>query len=463
MSKERAQRRSRTRTRGRCQAGGPCRGAGARRTDPCPQAGADAVAAQTVGRQADRHPRRAPPHPAAAAGRRPCARAGGGLDLPRRLARPAGRTRRHTAAAPAARVVHRLRGPHAPPRAPARRRHRRRPGRPAGAGRGRLGEALRRPGGGRAALAGGRRGVDPPGRPRRRVRARAQPRAAGATIVGTPRHPGRDERRHPRRRVAGGRDGDRLPPGQHRHRRARAAGVVRAGDRRVRRPGGGRARRPRHARSRPAAGPARAATSTTCWPGSTPRAARATSSPTSTRTACSRARTSSCCATCAPPPTARSSPSGGITELADLAALMELVADGRRGRDRRDRALRGPVHPRGRARPHLAGPASDRMTPRRTRDPVPRRRRRARGQGRELPRAARRRRPGRAGPAVRRRGRRRADLPRHLRLARGPRDHDGDRLAHGRAGVHPADRRRGSRLASTTSTGCCAPAPTRSR
>ena len=34
--------------------------------------------------------------------------------------------------------------------------------------------------------------------------------------------------------------------------------------------------------------------------------------------------------------------------------------------------------------------------------------------------------------------------------------------AHRRAGVHPADRRRGSRAASRTSTGCCVPAPTRS-
>ena len=45
-------------------------------------------------------------------------------------------------------------------------------------------------------------------------------------------------------------------------------------------------------------------------------------------------------------------------------------------------------------------------------------------------RAARRRGPGRAGPHLRRRGRRRADLPRHLGLPRGPRDHDGDRVAH---------------------------------
>ena len=103
------------------------------------------------------------------------------------------------------------------------------------------------------------------------------------------------------------------------------------------------------------------------------------------------------------------------------------------------------------------------MTPRRPRDPVPRRRRRPGGQGHQLPGPARRRRPGRAGPAVRRRGRRRADLPRHLGLPRGPGDDHGDRLAHGRGGVHPADRRRGSRQRSTTSTGCCGPAPTRSR
>ena len=130
------------------------------------------------------------------------------------------------------------------PRAAAGRRHRRRPGRPARPGRGRLGEAVRRPGRGRAALAGGRRRVDPPRRPRRGVRPRPQPRAAGRDRR-HPRRPGRAERRHPRRRVARGRDGHRLPPGQHRHRRPRAAGVVRPAIADVGRPGGGRARRPR--------------------------------------------------------------------------------------------------------------------------------------------------------------------------------------------------------------------------
>ena len=79
--------------------------------------------------------------------------------------------------------------------------------------------------------------------------------------------------------------------------------------------------------------------------------------------------------------------SGGVTTLADIEALMGLVADRRRGRDRRHRALRGPVHARGRARPH-EGPSGE---PRRTRHPVPRRRRRAGGQGHQLPGPARRR------------------------------------------------------------------------
>ena len=51
-------------------------------------------------------------------------------------------------------------------------------GRPAGAGRGRHRDRLRRPAGGRAGLAARRRRVDPPGRPRRGVRPRRQPRAA---------------------------------------------------------------------------------------------------------------------------------------------------------------------------------------------------------------------------------------------------------------------------------------------
>ena len=127
------------------------------------------------------------------------------------------------------------------------------------------------------------------------------------------------------------RDGRRLPPGQHRHRRARAARVVR------------RARSPSTAtgspsgstyaggRSPPAAGPARAATSTTC----------------STRLdaeGCARYVVTDVnkdgmlqgpnldllrdvCAATDRPVVA----SGGITELADLEALQGLVADGVEG------------------------------------------------------------------------------------------------------------------------------------
>ena len=80
-----------------------------------------------------------------------------------------------------------------------------------------------------------------------------------------------------------------------------------------------------------AAGPATVATSTRRSPASTPRAARATSSPTSTRTACSRAPTSSCssdvCAATDKPVVA----SGGVTTLADIEALMGLVAEGVEG------------------------------------------------------------------------------------------------------------------------------------
>ena len=80
---------------------------------------------------------------------------------------------------------------------------------------------------------------------------------------------------------------------------------------------------------------------------------------------------------------------------------------------------------------------------RKRRHPVPRRPRRARGQGRQLRRPARRRRPGRAGRALRRRGRRRARLPRHHRLARAPRHHRRARGPLRRAGLHPVhDRRR---------------------
>ena len=126
-------------------------------------------------------------------------------------------------------------------------------------------------------------------------------------------------------------DGRRLPAGQHRHRGARAARVVRSRHRRARRPGGRRARRTRADAGGARVDPRGRATSTTCWPGSTPRVARATWSPTSTRTACSRARTSSCCATSAPRPTGRWSPPAASPSSADLEALQALVSEGVEG------------------------------------------------------------------------------------------------------------------------------------
>ena len=139
-----------------------------------------------------------------------------------------------------------------------------------------------------AALAwqrGGRR-VDAPGRPGRRVRPRLQRATLLAEVVG---------RLDVKVELSGGIRDDAslaaaLATGCARVNIGTAAledpRVVRPGRRRVRRPGRGRPGRARHARWRPAAGPATAATCTRCWPASTrPRAAPATSSPTSPRTA----------------------------------------------------------------------------------------------------------------------------------------------------------------------------------
>ena len=73
--------------------------------------------------------------------------------------------------------------------------------------------------------------------------------------------------------------------------------------------------------------------------------------------------------------------------------------------------------------------------------------------------AARRRRSGRAGGGVRRAGRRRDLLPRHLRVARGPLDARRRRRAHRGSGVHAADRRRRRALGRR----CRAPARCRRR
>ena len=62
-------------------------------------------------------------------------------------------------------------------------------------------------------------------------------------------------------------------------------------------------------------------------------------------------------------------------------------------------------------------------------NPLPGRRRRARRQGRRVPRHSRRRRPGRAGGVLRPRGRRRARVPRHHGDAREARDDRGSRAA----------------------------------
>ena len=302
--------------------------------------------------------------------------------------------------------------------------------------------------------------MDPPGRPRRGLRPRPQPRAAGPDRR-HPRHQGRDERRHPRRRVARGGDGHRLPTGQHRHRRPRAARVVRARRSPSTATGSPSASTSAAAPWPRAAGPARAATSTRCWPGSTPRAAPATSSPTSTRTACCRAPTSSCCATSAPPPTGRSSPRGGITELADLEALHGLVADGVEG------AIVGTALYEGRFTLEdalaltlpTAAPMSlaVRVIPCLDVDARPG------GQGHQLPELRDAGDPVELAKVYDAEG---ADELTFLDISashEGRATTHGDRLPDGRAGLHPADRRAAGSPRWRTSTGCCAPARTRSR
>ncbi len=242
-----------------------------------------------------------------------------------------------------------------------------------------LGEALRRPARGGAELAAPRRRVDPPRRPRRRLRPRPQPRPARRDRR-HPRHQGGDERRHPRRRVA--RRGDGRPA---------AAASTSAPRRSSSRPGAPRPSRRTATGSpsgstyaagrwRPAAGPRTAATCTTCWPGSTARAAPATSSPTSTRTACCRARTSTCCASVCAATDRPVVASGGITELSDLAALTELVPDGVEG------AIVGTALYEGRFTLEDAlALTGRRREPRGAGDPLPRRGRRPGGEGGQLP------------------------------------------------------------------------------
>ena len=77
-------------------------------------------------------------------------------------------------------------------------------------------------------------------------------------------------------------------------------------------------------------------------------------------------------------------------------------------------------------------------------NPVPGRRRRPGGQGRQLPRTARCGRSGRAGRRLRRRRRGRAGLPRHHGVQRRAADDARGRRANRGPGLHPADRGRRS-------------------
>ena len=77
-----------------------------------------------------------------------------------------------------------------------------------------------------------------------------------------------------------------------------------------------------------------------------------------------------------------------------------------------------------------------------SRDPLPRREGRPRGEGREFRLAPRRRRPGGAGAALRAGRGGRAGLPRHRRLPREPRHHPRRGVPHRGGAVHSAHRGR---------------------
>ena len=189
---------------------------------------------------------------------------------------------------------------------------------------------VRRPARGRAGLAARRRRLGAPGRPRRRVRPRLERAAAGRGDRGAGRGR-RAVRRDPGRRVAGRRAGHRRPPGQHRHRRAGAAGLGGPGDRRARRPDRGRAGRARRHAVRPRLDPGRRRPVGDAGPARRRRAARGTWSPTSAGTARWPGPNLDlyrrlCAATEAPVVA-----SGGVTSLDDLRALAALAPLGVEG------------------------------------------------------------------------------------------------------------------------------------
>ena len=112
-----------------------------------------------------------------------------------------------------------------------------------------------------------------------------------------------------------------------------------------------------------------------------------------------------------------SSPRAAWAAPTHIAALAAVADAGDRGRRRRPRAL----HRRGRrCRTRIRAARGSVMLTKRD-HPLPGREGRPRGQGRAVRRAARRRRSGGSGARLRRAGRRRAGLPRHHRVARGPR------------------------------------------
>ena len=192
-----------------------------------------------------------------------------------------------------------------------------------------------------------RRRVDPPRRPRRRVRPGLQRRAARRRGRAARRHGGA-VRRHPRRRLAARRAGHRRGPGQHRHRRAGGPGTGATGSSASTATGSRSGSTCAATRCRRGAGPGTAATCSRCWSGwRRPAAARYVVTDVhrdGTLTGPNLELLREVCAAHRPAgDRQRRRVHAGRPARAGHAG-----ADGRRGRDRRQGALRRRVHrPRG--------------------------------------------------------------------------------------------------------------------
>ena len=280
---------------------------------------------------------------------------------------------------------------------------------------------LRRSRGHGAALGGAGRRAPARRRSRRRLRRRAPPDRAHRARSSPPCAGARRGGRRPARsRCGGGGAGGRRDVGVLGTRAAARPGLPRRG---VPRAFGGPdhrgGRRARRSRGRARLDRGRRADGDRAGAGARARPApRPCSTPTSSRDGTEPGPTSTTRPRWRAPSACRSSPRAAWASLDDIAALAAWRAPASRASSSAARSTRAPSTLRRRRR----APAAAAPDARQAHHPLPRREGRARGQGREVRRAARRRRSRGGRARLRRAGRRRAGVPRHHRVARGPRD-----------------------------------------